>query len=304
MDLLTIRSRIAELVGFNQSISNQTTRYNSWINETYKRVASSANWPWLLTHDIVQTSADITTGTVSVNSADTALTFSSGPSVSVANDWMIQFADSDDWYDITAHTAGSTSATMSDGYTGSSNLTAGTYKLRRVFYSLPSNLDRVLSVRQARSDRKLDYVDIREFDGVLPDPTATGDPWIYTMFGMDSSNNWRISFYSTPDSKMNIQVRYYKLITELSSDTDTPIFPSKWHEILIWGALAFYGYTWRDDSRRNESMQNYANLLDDMKRSLKPTTDAVTIIKPWDTRVGRNRANLIPPQFPPDFGRT
>lgn len=300
MDLQTIRARIAEQIGVSESISGQTTKYNSWINETYKRVSSAANWPWLLKHDVVQTSADITTGTVSINASDTALTFSSAPSVSVANDWQIQFSDSDDWYDITSHTASSTSATLADGYTGSSNLSGGTYTLRKVYYSLASDLDRILSVRQARTDVKLAYVDPREFDIVLPDPTSTGKPTVYSILGLDSSNNWRMTFFPIPDAKINIHVRYYKAVTELSSNTDEPIFPEKWHEILVWGALAFYGFSYRDDTRQEMAAKLYASILDDMKRRMKPTTDQITVIQPWDRRA--ISGILRTPLFPPEYG--
>ena len=299
MDLQTIRARVAEQIGVSDSLSGQMTRYNSWINETYKRVAGAANWPWLLKNDIVQASADITTGTVSINSADTALTFSSAPSVSVANDWRIQFADSDDWYDITSHTASSTSATLSDGYTASSNLSAGTYTLRRFYYSLASDVDRILSVKQARSDVKLTYVDSREFDIVLADPTSTGNPTTYLLPGLDSSNNWRINFFPFPSAKMNIDVRYYKTVTELSANTDEPIFPKKWHEILIWGALATFGFSYRDDTRQKEAIAVYSSILGDMKRNLKPTTDQIVVIQPWDRRTigGIIRTPLFPPEY-------
>jgi len=303
MDLQTIRSRISEQIGISSALENQTNRYNSWINETYKRVASEANWPWLLTHDVVQTVAEITTGTVSVNSGDTALTFSSAPAVSVANDYQIQFAATDDWYDISAHTAGATSATLADPYVSSTNLSGGTYLLRKVFYSLPSNIDRILDMRQAISDSKLTYVDVREFDRVLPDPTSTGDPYVYFLQGLDSSNNWRCGFYPTPDSIQNIHIRYYKAVTELSSDTDTPIFPSKWHQILVHGALAYFGWNFRDDTRRNLAIQDYERMLSQMIKSLKPTTDDITVIVPWDLRVSSSNFGVRPPIFPPAFGR-
>ena len=299
MDLQTIRARVAEQIGVSETLSGQTTRYNSWINETYKRVASSANWPWLLKHDVIQTVADITTGTVSINSDDTALTFSSAPTVSVANDYQIQFEDSNDWYDISSHTASSVSATLADSYTASSNLSAGTYILRKVFYSLPSDMDRILSVRQARSDTKLAYADAREFDIVLPDPTSTGNPTTYLLPGLDSSNNWRMTLFPIPDAKMNIHVRYYKAVTDLSAATDEPIFPDKWHEILVWGALATFGFSYRDDTRQKESAAIYVSLLGDMKRSMKPTTDQIVVIQPWDRRAigGIVRTPLFPPEY-------
>lgn len=297
MDLQTIRSRISEQVGLSADLTGSATRYNSWINETYKRVASEAPWPWLLTHDVVQTVAEITTGTVSINSGATALTFSSAPAVSVANDYQIQFSTSDDWYDISAHTAASTSATLADAYTASTNLSSGTYLLRKVFYSLPSDVDRILDVRQSISDTALTYTPIRDFDRVLPDPTSTGDPYIYSIVGLDSSDNWRIVFYPTADSIINVHVRYYKNITELSANTSQPIFPDKWHQVLVHGALAFFGWNYRDDSRRNFALQDYEKMIKNMKMSILPTTDSITVIGPVASSSG-----LRPPIFPSAFG--
>lgn len=302
MDLQTLRSRIAEQVGISTSISGQNTRYNSWINETYKKLASEANWPWLLKRDVIQTVTDITTGTVSISAGDTALTFSSGPAASVANDYRIRFSDTDDWYDISAHTAGATSATLADAYLGDSAISAGTYTLRKYFYSLPSDVDRIVFMVQARNNQKLDYRDYRDLKSIIPDSESTGKPRIFSINQLDSSNNWQATFHPFPDAKMNIDMWYYRTITELSADSDTPIFPAKWHQVLVHGALAFFGWSQRNDTRRNESMANYTRMVEDMQRSMVPSTDRLTVITPWDRRLQGGNGRFLAPQFPSEFG--
>ena len=272
----------------------------SWTNQIYQYVSGLFNWPWLVKNTILQTVADITTGTVSVNAGSTALTFSSAPSSSVANDYMIQFSTSDDWYYISSHTAGSTSATLSVAYTGSSNLSAGTYTLRKVFYSLASDLDRIMDIHQDITDNKINFVDIRTFDRIIPDPTATGTPVYYSLIGLDSSKNWRISFYPTPDAIANMQIRYYQRITELSSDSDEPLIPAKWHSVLVWGALAFHGHPFIDDTRTADAKNRFDRMIDDMVRHSNHVPDQMIVLQPWDTRTGMDTGPL---RFPPEFDR-
>lgn len=302
MDLSTIRSQVGSIVNLDESANDLTTIYNRWINETYKRVASSANWPWLLTHDIVQTVTDITTGTVAITNGTTALEFSSAPTPSVATDFRIQISGSNNWYDIDSHTAGATSATLSDNFLGDT-VAAATYIVRRFWYSLSSTVDRIVTVTEATENTPLEYIDPRELKKLFPNVETDGIPFRYTIEGRDSSDNWRTRFYPTPDKAINVDFWFYKEITELSANTDKPIFPTKWHEILLWGVLAWYGFLFRDDApRRNMAMSNYRDMLDIMKKSLLPTTDEIDQIQPWDTVRLRGRLSLSPLTLPGNFG--
>ncbi len=306
MDFLTIRNQIGSIINLDESANNLTTLYNRWINETYKRVAASANWPWLLNLDVVQTVTDIETGTVAITKGDTALTFSSGPTPSVVNDYRIQISGSDNWYDITAHTAAATAATIADNFLGDT-VTVAPYTLRKFWYSLPSNIDRIVVVTEATENTPFTYIDHRELKKTFPDVEITGVPYLYTIEGRDTSDNWRTRFFPVPSTAINVDFWYYKEIAELSANTDTPIFPTKWHEILIWGVLAWYGFLFRDDpTRRNIAMSNYNAMLDIMKKSILPTTDEINQIQPWDASFNRGlrgRGALAPLTLPGNFGR-
>jgi len=150
---------------------------------------------------------------------------------------------------------------------------------------------------------QLQHVDIRTFELALPDPDSVGRPSMYITDGFDTSNNWKVIFYPTPDAAMNIDFKYFKLITELANATDEPIFPSKWHQILIFGALAFYGGHYIDDSRRNLWLNDYESMLEKMRRSYSPISDRTVVIRPWDRRIRSRGSESVPPLFPAEFGR-
>lgn len=290
MNFSALQARVSDEVGLPTSDSAMATRIKAWINQAYQHISGALNWPWLIKNYTLQTVADITTGTVSINAASTSLTFSSAPSVSVANDYMILFTTTNDWYTISSHTAASTSATLSVPYVGTSNLTAGTYTLRKVYYSLGSDVDRILDIRQTIQSAKLESVDVRYFDRSLPDPQATGSPLYYAVLGYDTTDTYlRVTLYPTPDAVMNLQVRYYVKITELSASTDTPLIPAKWHNAIVMAALAIYGHSYIDDARIQEAKTRYDSIMKDMMANYGFSPDKITVIRPWDQRPG----NLI-----------
>lgn len=302
MQFSVLQSRVANETGLD--VTADATTIKAWINAAYKHVNGIFNWPWLLKHGTIQTVADITTGTVSINAASTSLTFSTGPTPSVANQYMIQFTSvSNDWYFISAHTAGATSATLATAFNGTTNISGAAYICRKVFYSLPSDLDRIVDLRQARTTSKLGAIDIRTFDKYLPDPRATGDPLYYYLAGLDSSQYWQVGIYPIPTSVENLQVRYLKTPADLSGDTDAPVIPEKFHDILVYGALYMFGHPYIDDDRFKSALQRYADLLGEMKLNFNPVPDQANIIQPWDSRTRRSTGGLPFPggNFPEYF---
>ena len=297
MNLSSLRERVANATGLSTSDASSLTKIDAWINQAYQHVSGLYGWPWLVKQGTLVTSADITTGTVSITAGDTALTFSSAPAASVAGNWMIQFTSvSDDWYDIATHTAASTSAVLASTFNGTSNLSGASYILRKVYYSLPSDLDRIISIRQMRTDFSLIPVDIRYLDKALPDPDVTGIPTNYALFGLDSSNYWKMTVYPTPNAAMNLLVRYYKKITELSATTDEPILPTKFHNAIVHCALYLYGYQYIDDTRQQESKKAFEQLIEDMKQNSSVVPGAVATPIPWDQRPSRSHIGLQLPE--------
>ncbi len=302
MDFTALKTRVANETGLD--VTADATVLGTWVNAAYQHISGLANWEWLFTQGTIQTKADITTGTATINSGSTSLTLSSGPTVSVANQWMINFPDvSQDWYFISAHTANSTSATLSVAFAGTSNLSAGSYTLRKVLYSLPTDLDRIIDVRQQISSVKMLNVDPRTFDRLMPDPTATGNPIYYMFLGLDTSKVWQIGLFPTPESILNLQIKYYKKITELSSGSDEPLIPAKWHDSIVYAALYLFGHPYIDDSRFAAAKTRYEMTIADMKTNLSHVPDSLTVVQPWDSRaVNTLRRPRYPSNYPEAYG--
>ncbi len=301
MDFSVLQTRVANEVGLDTTAD--ATILGAWVNAAYKQVCGIQNWPWLLKLATIQTVADITTGTVRINAGSTALTFSSGPTNSVANQYMIQFKTvSDDWYLISTHSAMSTSAVLSVPFNGALNLTTVAYVLRKVFYSLASDTDRIVDARQSRTKNKLGAVDIRTFDRYLPDPTATGDPLYYYLAGVDTSKYWQIGLYPIPSTAENIQIRYLNTPADMTG-TDVPNLPEKFHDILIYGALYMFGHAYIDDTRIQSAKARYDQAMSDMRDNYNPIPDQLTVLQPWDSRPRRLVGRLNWPSTYPEYWR-
>lgn len=298
MDFTSLKTRVAEETGLDTT--NDATRLGVWVNEAYRFIAGMREWPWLFKAGVVQTVADTTNLTASVNAAATTVTLSSTVTPSLANDYYIQFSATDDWYLITAHSAGTATLTISPAYNQSTNLTSGTCTIRRVFYSLASDVDKIIDMRQTITDTQLTQIDPRTFDGILPDPKATGTPFSFQILGLDSSNVLRVSFYPIPSAKTNILYKYYRTITDLSSGTDTPIFSANFHSAIVFMALAMFGHPYIDDTRMQSAEQRAKQILKEMIGSELSYPSQTNIIQPWDTRRGSRKPHGA--QWPPEYG--
>lgn len=292
---LNIQTEIAEHSGLDVTDSNTLTRLKRWINITQQTISAFEDWSWLEARDVLTTEADITTGSVTATNASTTITFSSAPASSVAN-YFFQTSDSDDWYKISSHTGGGVNATLETSYaqTGGSGLS---YTVRKRDYSLSSSVDRIASVRQSISPVKLGAVMTRRFDRILPDPTATGDPQWYYVWGLDSSQNWQIAFYPIPSSALLIEVRYYKKLSDLSADGDISDVPVKWHDVLIWGGLVRAATFTRDIDLIRLAKQNYIELIEQMRIEDGQTRDIDGIRRSIDETV-----ELSIPRLPASYG--
>lgn len=296
MTFLELRQRVAELAGIDQTQTDTDTRIKEWINQAYQEVSSFYNWPWLTKRGTIQTLPDITTGTVSVANNSTSITFSSAPSISVQDQFQFQVAEDTDWYNITTHIASNTAATLDVPYLGTTNGTAS-YKVRKVVYSLPSDLDRLMFMRQTDGDRKLDEVEPRTFFQNIPDPNTTSSPSVYYFQGLDTSQNWQIGLFPIPDSEINLLFWYFKEITEMTADGESPDIPPKFHNSLVFGALALYGYDFIDDTRLQNAERKFVKILDEMRKMANPGKDSRTVIGPWDQRHGHRHGFRLPGNF-------
>lgn len=268
MTFLEMRQRVAEALGVSETDTttdaNATiqAKIKAWINARYTYVCGIRDWNWLLKDTIIQTAAQITTGTVTATLASTTITFSNAPAPSVAG-WFIQFSDSSDWYEISTHTAGQTGAVLANAYLGTTSSTL-TYTLRKVYYVMPTDTGTIMDMRQMRQKSKLKWVSLRNIDSVVPDRNRVDQPQYYTTVGLDSSGQIRVEFFPVASTTMNINVRYYKVVAEMTSDSEKAIIPKQFHEYLVWDTLGTYGYNWLDDTRISMAKAEANRVLEEM----------------------------------------
>lgn len=303
MNFLSMKTRVAEETGLD--LTNDDTKLGIWINEVYRFVSGLRNWPWLLKNGVIQTVEDITTSTATVTSGGTTVILSAiGTTESIQDNYMIQFTDdSDNWYLITSHTAGQSTFTISPGYLGTSDLTDGTCLLRKVSYSLASDVDRLIDFREMVNDTSLPIWDIRDYDKGVPDPDVTGSPQNIVLAGLDTStsetyNYWKVIVDPIPDSKLNIHYRYYQSVSDMISNTGHPLLPETWHQVIPLMALATYGHLYIDDNRINGAMIRAKTMLNEMVKSVNVTPGKLDVVQAWDQRRGRTPGKI---RFPSNF---
>lgn len=270
MNFLVSQQEVAAQLGLDNTISSQNTLIKRWINTAQQMIAEAYEWPFLRnpTPLIVKTVPDYTTGTVTVAAGGTAVTVSATIADSKLGQY-IQFADANNWYKITAHTAGTSALTIDPSAIAAN--TAAAYTIRKFYYSLDSTVDRVLSIRQTITPMELREVTPEKFYLWDPNPTNTGNPFFYFMLGKDSSDVWQLGFWPIPSSVINMYVEYVKAGTDLSSDSDVSIIPAKWHtNILLRGAI-WQGLNFLGDTRASQARDEFLLGIEEMKKQNQPS---------------------------------
>lgn len=212
--------------------STISTLVNRWIDMAIQDIHARYDWFWTLDRTIVQTVIDKTDGTVSVASAGTSVTGSSTSFASTDVGSFIQFSGSNDWYKISTYSS-STAITIEIGYNGTTNLSAGTYRIRKFFYTL-SAAEKIIDIIQAQTFHKLTCRHFREMDLNVPFSQDTGPARSFCLYGIDSSGNLQFNINPYPDSAINLEIKYKKKAVEGS----LVLFPEKWRNVVVDGALS------------------------------------------------------------------
>lgn len=297
MNFLAQQQAVADTLGLSLNISAQKTQIQRYINQANRIVYQAWDWPFLKAANPynLQTATDYTTGTVTTTAGSTSVTFSANIATSMAGRYL-QTSSSKDWYRVTAHTAGTSTATLDVAaiYSGS----AVTYTLRQFFYSLSASpaIDRIYSVKQAITPFQLMEMSETLFNEVKPDPNTTGTPKLFILAGKDANNNWQMGFWPIPDAVRNITIEYLQEPADQSADSDTGVIPDKWRStVIVEGAIAM-GYQSLDDSRFGGALNAFNAGIDAMKLEYGPSTAKTRIMRSVDQAL-----NLKPIPFPENY---
>ena len=227
MNFSTIQSEVAAQLRFDSSVTANSTLIKRWVNRAQQHMASRHDWSWLQKREIVQTKADKTqnspaSSSVAVDLAGTTVTGTSTNFATADVGRYIQFPSaSDDWYKISGFTS-TTSITIESAFTGATALSAANYTIRSFYYSLSSSVDRVVSVKQARTPMQLASMSPITMDRYVPFYDATGtNPTNYACWGLDGlGTSGDVTVQVT-----NTSGRLYQIVVQESTDAEGNIQP-------------------------------------------------------------------------------
>jgi hypothetical protein len=284
---------------------NDSSRVSSWINLIQQDIC--ARWPWnfLRSRESIITVPDYTTGTVSVTAGGTLVTGVGTVFTTVQGNgqYYIQFANANDWYQVAVQNS-QTQVTISPGYAGSVNLSGVTYTLRKFFYSLSANCDRICDVKNWNTPLKLDEMFPRDVDFVQPNPQSSSTSYGFIPYGYDSSNNVQIIPYPFPSDARLFEIKTFKRPTDMSGSTDLPTIPNKWSHVITFGACAL-GFLYL---RKREIATMWEKLfekkIEDMMAQERTSEDLSPILESIDSGHGSTENWLqMPDNYPTVQGR-
>ncbi len=299
MNFLQMKQDLADrLSSFDETVSSDKVRLGRWLNRAQDNMCLSWNWSFNEQLDIIQTVSDVSTGNVNVTSATTTVTFSSGPSDSLTGRF-IKFGSLSDWYEITAHNAGATTATINPTFRGTS-LTDSTFLVRKFRYSLASNALTVLDVKIASNTRDMVSLPPTRCDLMVQMTSGTGTPTAYFLATPGTDGTPRVGFFPNPDGIYNIYVNEKFQLTEMVNDTDTSIIPIPYHDNIVTLA-SYFGFLKMNDSIRASAVyKEFNDSMEEMKKVYSQDMGRNRIVRTIDSGGGDGIMGYnLPPQFGP-----
>lgn len=256
IDFEDIYTAIIEMLKIQSSDTTTIARIKRDINIAYEDVIARHNWWWNRSLTTLQLPAKQNTGTIAVTADSTSITFSSAPSISLAN-YRIKFAADSEVYSISAHTAGATSATLNVAYIGDTD-PAVTFTAWKDFVQLPADCKETFLVQHQKYDQPMEPLGLSDFRRVVAmHPDREGPPIYYTTDDFDSSGQRKLRYWpAVYSSKINLDVDYIMSFTGLDLDGDEPLMPIPDRTVLF-----YYGasHAWRRE-RNTEEANNYFQL--------------------------------------------
>ena len=100
-------------------------------------------------------------------------------------------------------------------------------------YTRPTDIDEIISVKiTGDTEYTLDLRTIDWYERQDTSSDNTGVPEVCVPYGAN------LLFWPTPDDTYSIRIRGKSVPTEMSSDSDEPVIPTKWHEAIILSAAS------------------------------------------------------------------
>lgn len=198
-------------------------RYLNWGS---RMVWTAYAWPEREKDFFVVTAPAYETGTVTVTNNSAAITGSGTTFTSAMVGRRFALSSSSPWYRILSYS--SPTAITLDRVYNEDTASGQAYTIYADEFSLDATLESVASVTLLASGwyGTSTMLEQGEFDYGMPIPTTRGKPRFWTMSPPLASNTStrRLRLWPVPDDTYSVKVRGLTYWTELTSESDTPVF--------------------------------------------------------------------------------
>jgi len=221
---------------YSSSTANHVKR---WINQARSSLWEQVHGNYKEKTDYVTTTVAYETGTVAINKGSTTATGTGTTWTTAMAGRLIRFDSTEPWYRIASVTSG-TELEIEDDFIATS-ITGKTYEIHTYLFSLPSDVQRLIqvAVQNDESWTSLAIIDRVDFYNTMPVPFRwdnTGTTEVAWLDEEDSSGNMQLGLWPVPSASTLANIRYEKVVTELSSDSDAIEIPGA-EEAIVYLAL-------------------------------------------------------------------
>ena len=290
-DFSDLYNAVLEELKIQDSDTNALNRIKRRLNVIYRdEVVPFAKWWWLNGHTTLKVKPYFTGGTATVTPNSTTVTLSSAPSASLGSFARHKFMVEgyDEIYEISAHTAGSATITLSAEYTGNLSSTA-TFKIWQDRLALPTDCKETTNVQHDFSREPMEGKGLSEFRRIAAVSAKTESRPLYycvtdyydSSGSEDEAGRYRelLIFPAIYDKATTLHVDYVKEVTEMTSDGDEPVMPIEDRVVLLYGTLA---WAWSailrnpEEAARNEQL--YQRKLARMAGKMQDSMDKPKLV--------------------------
>lgn len=252
VDFEDIVTAVRGEIGIQEGDTTNVTRIKQHINMIYlNEVVPYRRWWWLEGNTNVIHKAPYDTGTATATADSVTVTLTDAPSVGLGSFLGYQFRDIgfDETYIVAAHTAGSTTVTLSSPYQGTTG-SSKSFKIWQPMISLPTDCRETVDVWHDRFRQPMKgqgRQQMREIE--LSNPLYSTWPLYYAPGdfydptpGDEETETDRIRqlrvYPSITPTNVTLHINYTKEVTALDLDGDEPLMPIEDRIIILYGALS------------------------------------------------------------------
>lgn len=253
----------------------RTHKLLALLNRTLRFIGDEMNWPFLTKDGMLQTVADINTGTCNINNGSQTVLFIGAPAMteSVVGR-AFQAGSTNAVFRIEEFS--STTQLRLDRAWVEANSTNMTYVIAQDKYSLPIDFSRPVGDWQNFFDSVgIKAVDVVQFKERRRSRSklAVGEPEMFAIYGVDASGNQVIYFDPYPDNVRLLPFSYQSIHPQMKDETDLILFPVTKEEIIIEAMVYMAQRDFNDDQRSDFVLSDFLRKQSQtLVRSMGPNT--------------------------------